>query len=459
MDPFIGVLDGQGHKIFNGILTSRSALNFSGLIADLRGQVKNINFENVTLEGSQFAGIVAARMSGGSITNIRIDGTSNLSTLRFGGSLVGNVSPLLATSEAIRIENIRSQATVIKQSSTYDDSSVGGLIGNASPFLSAGHLYASPEYGAAVILKNAHFEGAITLNSDGSRTRSCGAIAGSIFNSSIEEVSSDANVTGLCEMSGGIVGELLQSNLNKARFSGRVFCENPNAQFSYCGSLSNVWSGGIAGRVSTSTIHLSVFNGEVRGIAFLGGIAGLLEGFENSPASSITQSFSSGSVILSGANSSILSEGVQVGGIFGAMVGPNSSVSDVASNSEISVLDFVPELISALRAQVSIGGIGGGISSSALESGRLERSLYYGSIFPLAQSSLGGILGMSSETSVEDSFWNQNLNPSLSTEGDGSPLSTDEMMTASTFGSPSKLRTDRWLVVDGAYPHLRDLVY
>ena len=128
-EPFYGSFDGEGHTISN--LTISGERQRSGFFGVLKGEVKNLNLEGVTLQtANQDAGSIAGYVNGGSISACSVKGLGlvvSASSTAFGGGIAGQLSE-----GVISNSYVFGYLMVSGGSSADSGASVGGLVGKTS---------------------------------------------------------------------------------------------------------------------------------------------------------------------------------------------------------------------------------------------------------------------------------------------------------------------------------------
>ena len=108
---FAGIFDGNSHKISN--LTINSLKNYQGLFGKVDGgTVKNVNLENVNIEGGGNVGALVGELENGTVDNCSVTG--------------GNVKGKLLTEHYTEYEGITLEFDVFMEDS---GSCIGGLVG------------------------------------------------------------------------------------------------------------------------------------------------------------------------------------------------------------------------------------------------------------------------------------------------------------------------------------------
>lgn len=245
---FTGRFDGGGHTISN-VTVNYPTRNYLGVFAETDGAyIKNVIFDNVTVDGKGYVGAVAGYTYNSSLTGISVINSS-----------VTAHSPTSGT--------------------------VGGVVGS---FRANGNLYAISVSTTTV-----------TLLSGGTNTY-VGGIAGSMQNISASSLYSNATVVSNTT-AGGIVGSAGQAAIKDAYVTGTT------TGSTYVGGIVGQAGGGAVGYESTS-VHSSYFNGiatsTANGIGVVGGILGSDTGSVGSSAyTGIYDSFSVGRISNSAAAS------------------------------------------------------------------------------------------------------------------------------------------------------------
>ncbi len=236
---FAGVLDGNGYTISNFTL-SENADNL-GFFSVLNGTVKNVDFENVTLNmrgDKSNAGVIAGR-NYGTIENCTVKGCVTAKYAKQVGGIVGY-------NEASGIiKNCKNYAEIEANDFT------GGVCG-----ISQGTLENLENH--ADVSGKSHIGGV------------CGKLIGGIN----KNLTNKADITAEGDEIGGVVGVIADSELTQIESNGNV-------------STDGRWAGGLIGRVYTPNISEFTHTGSVSGLDSVGGYFGALEvavsvvGYEN----------------------------------------------------------------------------------------------------------------------------------------------------------------------------------
>ncbi len=224
-ENFTGLFDGKNYTIEN---LSLSSLGQGGLFYQIADDavITNINFTDSTISGEgDYLGTLSGYMTGGTITNITIDGS---------------------------VDNTGGYT--------------GGLIGNIT----------TGESSYPVIISNVYFTGSV--HGDGSYT---GGIAGSLYSGDamelvdISHLTVDADISGSSDYVGGIAGQAStddgQIDISTSSVQGSVV-----GDYDYVGGIvgfASAWSGitGTIVRIEMNDVYTSA---NISGVATVGGIVG-----------------------------------------------------------------------------------------------------------------------------------------------------------------------------------------
>ncbi len=237
---FAGVFDGNGHRItINNISEKRNYENeiLIGLFADSRYEllVKNLTiksnlYKSLTIDNDTYIGIIAGR-SEGTIENCSVEGEINLTIAGNGDINVGAIS-----GRHLNIINLSvNKASITVNNSGKGNVSIGGIAGDF--------------YGENANAANLTNQGSINVNFEDNG--SIGGIAGSFFSGKKSEnllnlgnitVKGNLETNGYMIKSGGIFGDLVDCDLNKALNKGNIYVED-------VGNATNteILAGGITG--------------------------------------------------------------------------------------------------------------------------------------------------------------------------------------------------------------------
>lgn len=220
--PFTGVFDGNGKNLYG--MTASSATSACGLFSYVCGGT----IRNLSVSGKAqgpVAGILAGKISEGSVTGCSVSGT--VTTTFCGGGLAGQIS-----TQAVTVTDCVSRCAVGGNGSSDSEFLLGGIIGGV--------------YGEGVEISSCAFYG--TLSFSGALA-SVGGMAGAVDGEAVlrncgSEGSLTLNVTDTATV-GGIVGRMGQKNVSVENCSFRGDWSVPACN----GSLT---MGGIAGLLYVS---------------------------------------------------------------------------------------------------------------------------------------------------------------------------------------------------------------
>ena len=384
--PFLGTLDGAGHKITN-LTVYNTKTFYSGLFSVIgsTGSVKNLTLENASMSGTNYVGIIAG-WSLGSITDCTVSGmvthiAANGYKVFVGGiagRAEGNVD---GCSAAVDLTVTEAQGEVY----------VGGIVG----YLSSGGSSSSPltltasgtvnvsgnDYvyigglvgraSSSAYLSNCHTEMQITAI--GSSSAYVGGLVGE-SNGTI--TITDSFVTGNVSSIGSssaYVGGLIGHNSNSITITDSYATGNVTASAS-----SSAYVGGLVGDSSYhTTIADSYATGNVTASASYSAYAGGLVGF-NQIDTTITDSYATGNVTAS------VSSSAYAGGLIGYS---NNNSSVIVRNAYSS---------SAVSAEggrtVHVGGLIGYVSDSVnLENAHWLKSAETDAVYAVGYSDSLGV--------------------------------------------------------------------
>ena len=285
--PFLGTLDGAGHKITN-LAVYNTETFYSGLFSVIgsTGSVKNLTLENASVSGTNYVGIVAGWSLGsitdctvsGAVTHIAANGYKvfvggiagraeenvdrclaavNLAVTEaqvevYGGGIVGYLSSGGSSSSPLTL-TASGTANVSGEGYTVY---IGGLVG---------YIYSS------INLSNCHTEMQITAI--GSYSAYAGGLVG--FNR-IDTTITDSYATGNVSAIGSssaYVGGLIGRNSNSITITDSYATGNVSAIGSY-----SAYAGGLVGQGGGTTVRnaysSSAVSAEGGGTVYVGGLAG-----------------------------------------------------------------------------------------------------------------------------------------------------------------------------------------
>lgn len=407
--PFSGVLDGKGFSVKDLSIT-RPGIGDVALFREITdSEIKNISFENFTIQGYERTGLIAGTIHGNlTLTNVHLlNGT--VSGITQTGGLFGKAD----ASAHIVFNQVFTQGLAVN-----GNTQTGGLIGlisDGASFLAQDLTLAHNVYGLSAVggilgeaFSAAFANVALTGNVQSAKTH-VGGLVGLVATASFDHVSMNGNVTALLDAEeifiGGIVGLASQ---------GATFSD-----VSYQGSITTGGdhAGGIAGRVQqgsftrvTSAGLLTVLDHRYNSIRHnAGGIAGHivtasamldchssmvldtqsnyvggLVGFYQDSASSVRTSYATGNV--TGRHSLI-------GGAFGFYEG--DVFEDTWASGNVVVNIPTP--------QCYAGGLAGYTNSKALAATRLHASGNVSAQNGTADY-LGGLVGFFRAGEIQDSW-------------------------------------------------------
>ncbi len=288
---FNGTLDGDGFTI-TGFTIQRPGTNGVGFFTQIGADasIKNINFIQVQISGSENSGIIAGIANSGSfIQSIQAAGSVSGSNNTGGitGTLQGSIHGSAFQGTVSGTGNsIGGIAGFVNNGQISNSNSDGTVTGNHD----VGGLVGFNGYGGTAI-SNSHSKAAVSGDQ-----RVGGLVGSNTWNTTIFNSWASGPVNGSSE-TGGLVGNNT-GTLTRCHASGSV-------------TASGNIAGGLVGRSDEGNIDNCYAVGSVNGNNFVGGLVGRLGG------TSVTQSFSSGSVAPGGGNR---------GGLIG--FSQNSSVSN-----------------------------------------------------------------------------------------------------------------------------------
>lgn len=347
--PFSGTFDGGGFTVSN--LSLIDPLNsYLGLFGCVTGIVRNTNFENIILEGtdrlaliidagkkerakavisnlhyksgdikgdSNLGGIVATGR------NLRIENSSTEITIIATGNIIGGIIGQIEDGEVLNNEsksNIHS--TSLRTDSALTSADLGGIVGWSENSIiknntSSGNLKGDRNVGGiSGYLDGSFFESnlsrtLISMNG-GNEAEAHGGLAGYVNNSITNSNRFDGTVSGRNEVSAGygyleaskIQGDYTSGTITSTEdriggIVGRCFNSNISKVHSDA-SLTNHWwaLGGLVGYLEESTLENSYFSGTVTSdeANHMGGVVGVSDNSTmiNNYSSGITASWAKG---------------------------------------------------------------------------------------------------------------------------------------------------------------------
>jgi hypothetical protein len=211
---FTGIFDGNGHTISN-LTINDSTTDYKGLFGYTSGaEIKNVTLTNVSVNGKRYVGGLAGySTAAGNISNCSVSGTVS------GGN--DSVGGMVGIKNGGTVENCTASVTVNSTSE-----SAGGLIG---------HCQAN--------VKNCHATGSVK------GTSSVGGLVGYASGIQIEQCFATGNVIIDKNLpnpayAGGLVGMANTVTITKCYALGDVTVQYPGTNFVYAGSLAGYFQGG-----------------------------------------------------------------------------------------------------------------------------------------------------------------------------------------------------------------------
>ena len=363
--PFLGTLDGAGHKITN-LTVYNTETFYSGLFSVIgsTGSVKNLTLENASVSGTNYVGIIAG-WSLGSITDCTVSGVVTHIVANGYKVFVGGVSG--------RAEgNIDGCSAAVNL--TVTDAEAATYAGGIAGYLSFNGSSSSP----------------LTLTASGTvnivvaRSAYAGGLVGyNYYNITITDSYATGNVTasGYDSYAGGLVGySQSDSTITDSYATGNV-----TASSSY-----DCYAGGLVGNSSNNiTISDSYATGNVTASSnnnnsYAGGLVGY------SWSSTITDSYATGNVTASGYSS-------RAGGLVGFAT--HITVRNAYSSSMVSAEG---------GRTVYAGGLAGYVSDSvSLENAHWLKSADTDAVYAVGYSSNLGVptsIGSTSHTALDEFY-------------------------------------------------------
>ena len=314
--PFLGTLDGAGHKITN-LTVYNTETFYSGLFSVIgsTGSVKNLTLENASVSGTNYVGIIAG-WSLGSITDCTVSGTVTYIAANgykvfvggIAGRAEGNVDGCSATvnltvtdAEAetyaggivgyLSFESSSSSPLTLTASGTANVSGegytvcIGGLVGYIS---------------SNINLSNCHTEMQITVTGGG-YTYAGGLVGSNRLDTTITDSYATGNVSAIdssYSYAGGLVGDSLRTTIADSYATGDVSAASDDD--SYVGGLAGHGNLRITDSYATGDVSAASDDN-----SYVGGLVGDGHG-------TITDSYATGNVTDSGSQVSY------VGGLVGS---------------------------------------------------------------------------------------------------------------------------------------------
>ncbi len=390
-EPFNGILDGNGFKIYNFHVLRNEEYEYTlaglfGYIGNL-GEVRNLTVETSelgveTMNSGKYAGIIAAN-NYGKLDNCRVFGRAKATDIA-GGIVARNYGMIINSYADVSVESGASLGAIAgSNSGSIQNSSASGLLvgtssnvgGIAGSNSSSGYI--NNCYAGELTVKGKSYVGGIVGR--GGTVRGCRSEAAVIGGSYVGGISGASSALYDCEAScivtatgdrvGGIVGDN-SSGVTSCSFVGRVSSSSAssdyiggiagysNAAISDCvvdaeiSGCSNV--GGIVGEQSSGTVSDVIARGSVHASTDVGGVVGDLY-------ATLTRAYSTNSVFGKSC----------VGGIVGYINGP---VTYCYGLSDVSGLEYV-----------------GGFAGKVLSSGNITLCFAKGDV--IGRNYVGGFAG------------------------------------------------------------------
>ena len=326
--PFLGSLDGAGHKIIN-LAVYNTETFYSGLFSVIgsTGSVKNLTLENASASGTNYVGIIAG-WSLGSITDCTVSGVVTHIVANGYKVFVGGVSGraegnIDGCSAAVNLTVTDAEAA------TYAGGIAGYLSFNGS---SSSSLTLTASGTVNIIVAGSAYAG--------------GLVGYNYYNITITDSYATGNVTASSSY-GCYAGGLVGNSSNNITITDSYATGNVKASDNY---LSSSYAGGLVGNSSNNiTITDSYATGNVTASGNNNNsYAGGLVGYSWSPT--ITDSYATGNVTASGYSS-------HAGGLVGFATHitvrnaySSSAVSDESGNTAV----YVGGLVGYVSGRVSL---------------------------------------------------------------------------------------------------------
>ena len=307
--PFLGTLDGAGHKITN-LAVYNTETFYSGLFSVIgsTGSVKNLTLENASVSGTNYVGIVAG-WSLGSITDCTVSGAVTHIAANgykvFVGGIAGRAEENVdRCSAAVDLTVTEAQVEIY----------VGGIVG----YLSFGGSSSSPLMLTASGTANVSGEG---INVGG-LVGYVPLTASAYLSKCHTEIQITANSGNTSAYAGGLVG---------GSYGAITVADSyATGDVTVSGSSSAYVGGLVGGSYGAITVADSYATGDVSASGSFSAYAGGLIGHNNSSIT-ITDSYATGDVTVSGSSDAYA--GGLVGGSYGAItVADSYATGNVACN-------------------------------------------------------------------------------------------------------------------------------
>jgi len=267
---FGGILDGQGHKIYNFTIAANNTASDLGFVVINKGIIRNLNMEGVTFnlvrDAHNATGGILAAHNRGRIVNCRITGGAakySMSMAGKGANLLAQIGIVAGVNEGV-IEDCYTNTPISGSTTTIYDVSyyretvarVGGIAGYSSGTIYGCHS-ASSVSASGNVVKYDYYS-----CDEGYAYAAIGGIVGTLGGGTVEACTSDANLS-------AVYGTIVN------KWDEQLFIPN---------------IGGIVGCQQNGTVTRSYANatvyGACYGYGYIGGFVGKQEGGE------ITNSYS-----------------------------------------------------------------------------------------------------------------------------------------------------------------------
>ena len=363
--PFLGTLDGAGHKITN-LTVYNTETFYSGLFSVIgsTGSVKNLALEKASASGTNYVGIIAG-WSLGSITDCTVSGAVTHIAANgykvFVGGIAGRAEGNIdGCSAAVNLTVTDAEAATyaggIAGYLSFNGSSSSPLALTASGTVNivvAGSAYAGGLVGYNyynITITDSYSTGNVTTSNNNNDSYAGGLVGYNYYNITITDSYSTGNVTASSNnnnsYAGGLVGySLSSSTVTDSYATGNV---TVSGGYAYAGGLIGYNSGSIP-------ITDSYATGDVTASSSSDAYAGGLVGY--SWSSTITDSYATGDVTASGSSSAY------AGGLIG--YGGDTTVRNAYSSSAVSAEG---------GGTVRVGGLAGCVDNVSIENAHWLKS-------------------------------------------------------------------------------------
>ncbi len=391
-----GVLDGQGHKVYN--FKVEAAGETTGLFLVNNGTIKNIVFGSA--DGVKYDGvsqIAAASGQGGSSTGLvavnmgTLDNVTSFATVKFVatsaasakfgvGGLVGTAAAGAESASVVR--NCSNRAAVMASGTLVVETSFGGVVGYVS---SAGTVIENcsndTDFSISVPVKKVVMMGGVL-----GRTDAGGTFTKLVNNGEVSYVQEEAPSTWMSI--GGVIGTAYNGAVITEPVNNAPVSSNHQQVVRMGGIMGVMNTGGkISGAVNNAPVTLTqTANGNWQAV---GGILGFQEkSGNNNKDNIITGSTNKGNVTVTLENTTTHANRVSVGGIIGA----GALQLSVTNNTNLGAVSVT----NAASGAVYAGGIYGGLYKHSAEieaSGNVNAGKVSASTSDNALAYAGGVVG------------------------------------------------------------------